>query len=175
MSRVKLSWLAPAVVALLPMAAAASDLPVVSLHELKMHWQNYDGKRVQVTGQLDACGPVWFCAICPEDMTSDSYDWNKCIAFSFEDQHKQNMTATDATADTAIRKKYRFNTVTVEANFSALCFDDESGKPVGDVVCSDGPANLDNARILMVRSRKNALEGLGEIKNEQKGDKNGSH
>jgi len=151
-------WLATAILILLPVSATAEDIPSVSVHELKVHWRDYDGKRVRVRGQLDGCGPVWSCEICPEDMTRNSYAADKCIVFSFEDQHRKD---ADWMEDAPLRKRYRFSTVTVEATFSSLCFYDENGKPVGDVVCSDGPANLDSARVLKVHSQKNALEGLG--------------
>jgi hypothetical protein len=159
MSRAKPFRLATVFLTLLPLSAAADEIPSVSIHELKTHWQDYDGKRVQVRGQLNGCGPMWFCAICPEDMTRSTYSWNKCVAFSFEDQHRQD---ADMMEDVSLRKKYQFHTVTVEASFSASCLWDENGKPVGTVVCSDGPANLDNARVLEVHSQKNALVGLGE-------------
>jgi hypothetical protein len=61
--------------------------------------------------------------------------------------------------DQLLRIGYRFATVTVEADFSSSCLSDEQGRSIGDVVCGDGPANLDNAQILGVNNRRTASEG----------------
>jgi hypothetical protein len=139
-----------------PFPASAGELTV---HELKQHRQKYDGTRVQVRGQLDTCGPVWFCAICPEDMTRQTYNDNLCISFAFENQHVRDFDEGADRLDRLTRTAYRFATVTVDASFSSLCMIDEKGNFLGTVVCSDGPANLDDAKVLEVRGRKTSETG----------------
>jgi hypothetical protein len=158
MSGKALLWLVTFMV--MTTGAAASLTNEVTIHELKQNWRHYDGKKVQLRGQLDRCVGTWRCNICPEEMTRQSYNWNLCIPVSFGHQHKQNTDFLDEQTDYLMQRLYRFATVTIEAKFSALCLWDEKGNQVGGVICTDGPANLDEARILQVHSRKTAQDGL---------------
>jgi hypothetical protein len=144
-----------------PASSFAAEPPLVTIHELKTNWQHYDGKRVCVRGQFDYCEQAWFCALCPEDMTPATYDWNRCISFGFANFHHGTDDRTTEHVDLVLREMYRFATVTVEANFSSLCLIGEDGNFVGGYICSDGGFNLDSATVLAVHSRKSVLDALG--------------
>lgn len=144
---------------LLTFAAGAASAGVISVHELKVHWRDYDGKTVTLRGQIDSC-TGWDCMLCPEDMAPPDTDVNRCVAIAFGRQNDPDYWGTARPAWMLQRDLYRFATVTLTADFSVLCMFDERGEPVGPAVCTDGPAQLDDARDLIVHSRKTADDGL---------------
>jgi hypothetical protein len=143
----------------LPAVAEAAQAPHVSIQDLRKNWQRYDGKSVQVRGQIDNCNTR--CAICPEDMTSATYDNNRCLSLDFggEDSHGK-LVANQA--NLAMQVAFRFATVTVQARLNSQCLFDETGKPVTKAVCIfDTPAaNLGGGRVLQIHARKSARDGL---------------
>ena len=137
-------------------AVQAASAHAIDVHRLKTHWQRYDGKTVTLRGWIDEC-IGWNCNICPKAMLGGTA-WDLCIPIAFARQNDPDYWQKGYYQQVLQRDLYRLATVTVRARFSALCLSDEKGKPVGGVICSDGPANLDNARVLAVHARMSASE-----------------
>ena len=157
-NRHALAMIVGVVIASFPVLADAAQAPRVTIHELKTNWKRYDGRTVQLRGQIDQCD--FECFLCPEDIVGPKYDSNRYILMAFEHQHEAQGLAPDRVAGRLMAHLYRFATVTMTAKFSSLCFVGEDGNFVGDVFCTDGPANLDEAVVLEVHSRKSPELGL---------------
>lgn len=130
---------------------------VLDVHTLNTHWERYTGKMVTLRGQIDAC-QGWYCEICPEDMQQGA-DSRGCATIVFE-QNSDASLGEGYETEVHNRWLYRFATVTLTARFNTACIWDGTGKPVHNVVCSDGPASLEYARVLKIHGRKSARDGL---------------
>jgi hypothetical protein len=135
----------------LPSIAEAAQASRVTIQELKKNWNRYNGKTVQVRGQIDGCGTFDACQICPEDMTNATFDSIKCLLIAFVPD--VNRSALDLQTNFLMQEAHRFATVTVIAHFNGTCLGP-------DVLCNDGPADLNDARVLEIHSRKSAVDGL---------------
>jgi hypothetical protein len=149
-----------AVVSSLLAGCAALGSAELGVHDLKQQWQKYDGKSVVLRGQIDSCG-TRDCLLCPENIASlDSF--YSCITIAFGKQQDPEFWKSGLRLEQLKRQQFRFAIVTVRADFSAMCLWDDLGNPIGDVICTDSPANLDNAEVLAVRGRKGSQDGLVE-------------
>jgi hypothetical protein len=137
------------IVSALPNVSEAAQSPTLTISQLKQNWQRYDGRTVQLRGQFGGCGAV--CDFCPLGMTNATYDPFRCIQLFFG---RQNSDPTERVVHILTGQVYRFAEVTIEARFNAVCLLDEMGHFVGDMACTDGPANLDNVRVLTVHARR---------------------
>jgi hypothetical protein len=137
------------ILAALPDLSDAAQSSTLTIRDLKQNWQRYDGRTVQLRGQIGGCGSV--CDFCPLEMTTATYDSLRCIHIYFG---RQNSDPTERIVHILTGQVYRFAEVTIEARFTALCLLDEMGHFVGDMLCTDGPANLDNVRVLAVHARR---------------------
>lgn len=141
----------------LSLCAVQAAAHVIDVHTLNTHWQRYTGKTVTLRGQIDAC-QGWYCEICPERMQPGA-DSRLCATIVFA---QDSDTSLGEGYETEVHNRwlYRFATVTLTARFNTDCLWDGKGKPVRNVVCSDGPASLEYARVLKVHERKSARDGL---------------
>ena len=142
-----------------PACAEAAQAPSLTIEALRANWQRYDGRTVELRGQVDNCNER--CALCPEDMTTETYNANRCLTLQFglEDS---NGKLVDNQANLAMQVAYRFATVTVRGRFSAQCLFGENGMPVGKSVCIfDNPvANLRSGEVVQIHARKSARDGI---------------
>lgn len=145
-------------VALAPLADAAQE-PRLRIETLRKNWQRYEGRTVQIRGQVDNCNE--HCALCPEDMTSATYNANRCLSLEFGPEESRG-TLVGSQPNLAMQVAYRFATITVAARLNAQCLFDENGMPVTKSVCIfDNPTpNLRAGRVLQVHARKSARDGL---------------
>lgn len=141
--------------------AEAAQAPRLTISELRRNWQRYDGRTIQIRGQIDNCNAR--CSICPEDMTTATYDNNLCLTLEFGLEESRGKFV-DNQANLAMQVAFRFATVTVQARLSSRCLFDEKGMPVTNSVCVfDSPTpNLQTAGVLQIHTRKSARDGLAE-------------
>jgi hypothetical protein len=172
-----------AILASFPVVATAAQAPLVTVHELKTHWQRYNDKAIRIRGELDACnGGIYGleCSVCPEGTTaSEAYQY-KCLAFVFDAEAVSPEPPAHFATISLQQQMYRFATVTLEARFTDVCLVDEDGNdiiqtrtaakpsrqagpgfvPEEVLICADGSSNLDHVRILAVHSRKSARDAI---------------
>jgi hypothetical protein len=139
-------------------AAGTAQARTLTVAELQHDARRLDGQMVTVRGQIDSCS-AWYCEICPEDVREQGALY-QCLSVVFTPQGNHDFWHSGLHEEKLYEKLYRFATVTLTARFSAMCVYDANGNPVGSVVCSDGPAALDDAHVVAVHARKTAQTGL---------------
>ena len=157
-----------AVLSVLP--AHAEPLPA-SIAQLIAGPGRYAMKQVRLHGQIDSC-QGFDCNVCPEDMTTSSFDAGKCLSLDFDGFAPQD--ASDPTmiararVGTAMEAAFRYATVTLDALYNPSCrthdrYDASGATKPGDrgiVVCTDRAPVLLKARVVQVLSRRSVLDGL---------------
>ena len=139
--------------------AGVAQARTLTVAELQHDAKRLNGQTVTVRGQIDSCSS-WYCEICPEDMREKDALY-ACLSVVFTRQDgNDDFWHAGLHEEKLYEKLYRFATVTLTARFDALCVYDDKGNPVGDAICSDGPAALDDAHVLAVHARKTAQTGL---------------
>jgi hypothetical protein len=142
-----------------PALAAEVQPAQVTIGSLRSNWQRYEGMTVQVRGQVDNCNER--CALCPEDMTTETYNNNRCLSLEFGPEISRG-TLIDNQANMAMHVAFRFATITVQARFNTQCLFDEMGMQLSKSVCIfDNPTpNLRSSQVLQVHARKSARDGI---------------
>jgi hypothetical protein len=134
-----------AALSLVPIAAFAGDaLPIsATIAQVLKSPNMYDKKIVRLEGQIDNCFG-FTCNLCPEEMTGASFDIKKCLGVSFYGF---------SGVDRLMERAFRFAVVKLDARFDPSCLEDK-------VICLDRVSELFDARVVEVRSRHSASDGI---------------
>lgn len=137
-------------------ALADEQLPTsVTLNQLIQSPAEYAFKKVRIEGQVDNCN-YWACALCPTDMTNETFDENKCLEMEFDSFGDGELGYRTSAL---LGEAFRFATIEMEAFFDPNC-KVRSVDPHKQFVCIDRVIYLKNAHVLAVHSRKSAIDGL---------------
>jgi hypothetical protein len=128
---------------LLALATAAVAAQPTTLDAIRAAPERFDGKWVELTGQVNQC-THFGCALCPEE-TTDAKS-RRCLALDWDRQRGSNR---EMGAD--FDPIYRYASVTLVARFDKSCL-------VG--ICTDRAPVLFDARVLRVLKRRVSAEGL---------------
>ena len=135
-------WIARAV---LPPRSTGNSQVAATIEQVRAHPESLVGKKVKLTGRLDECF-AWECSICPEAMTAQTPDSNKCLALEF-----RPLVNGTGFGEEQQEEVFRFSSVILEADFNPSCW-------TGG--CTDRQTVLSNARVLTVVKRRASKDGL---------------
>ena len=130
----------------------------VTFSDLVQHPDRYNGKTIRIVGQVDNCFGFG-CNLCPSDMKVFG---SGCLGLEFSG-FTQDMAGRRTSQ--LMERTFRFATVELEAVFDPACLESyqkmlEAKNPDRVVVCTDRATVLKDARVIEVRARKSALDGL---------------
>ena len=131
--------------ALLAQCSASATSAPLSPDELRAHPGNYAGKTVQIKGKLTECAG-WECSICPEEMTTETRDADRCLPLEFRSLMKGAGFGADAREAT-----FRFASVTINARFDPACWRG---------LCTDRAPVLFDADVVETLQRRKSRSGL---------------
>lgn len=123
---------------------AGSEI-VTTVAQVRSRPDDYAGKRVRLTGQLDECYQ-WECSLCPEGMTSKSRNADRCLAISFRPLVNDTGFGSDEQESV-----FRFSSVSLSAKFDPSCW--KGG-------CLDRQTVLEDATVNRVTKRRAGASGL---------------
>lgn len=136
----------------LDLAATSKSVPAIdravstTIEQIRSTPHDFAGKRVKLTGQLSECYG-WECSLCPDAMTNENRDFEKCLALSFRPLIEG--TGFGAHEQESI---HRFSRVVLIATFDPSCW--------VNGVCLDRQTVLDDAKVVTVRERRPGFGGL---------------
>ena len=137
-----LGWIAAN--ALTPRQDAGSAV-IRTVAEVRSRPDDYSGKTLRLTGQLDECFH-WECSLCPEGMTSKSRDADQCLAISF-----RPLASGTGFGSEEQESVFRFSSVVLTAKFDPSCW--KGG-------CVDRQTVLRDATVESVTKRRAGASGL---------------
>lgn len=137
-----MGWIAAK--ALTPRQGEVSEL-VTTVSQVRSRPDDYSGKRLRLTGQLDECYQ-WECSLCPEAMTNKSRNADSCLAVSFRPLVHGTGFGSDEKESV-----FRFSSVVLAAKFDPSCW--KGG-------CSDRQTVLEDATVQSVTKRRAGASGL---------------
>lgn len=118
---------------------------MTDIASIRGHPNKYAGKFVQVSGKLDQCFG-WECSVCPETMSAESVDANKCLALSF-----RPLIPNTGFGEEEEEALFRFSSVTLVARFDPSCWRG---------LCLDRQTVLEDANVISVQKRRSSRDGL---------------
>jgi hypothetical protein len=105
---------------------------------------------IRVLGQVDNCFD-FTCNLCPVSMTDREFSHDKCLGLSFEGFASGGRSVTSL-----MDRAFRFATVVLDAQYDPTCVP----SPSKEFICTDKASVITHARVIEVRSRKSALDGI---------------
>ena len=127
-------------------ASEGDSAVAATIAQLRSSAAAFAGKRVKLTGQLSECYG-WECSLCPDTMTNEDRDEDRCLALSF----RPLVEGTGFGADEQ-EGLFRFSKVVLVATFDPSCWE-EGG-------CLDRQTVLSEAEVIAVRERRTGSDGL---------------
>jgi hypothetical protein len=118
---------------------------VTTIAQVRSQPEEYAGKRLRLTGQLDECYH-WECSLCPDGMTSGYRNAGRCLAIGF--RPLVNGTGFGSDEQESV---FRFSTVVLNARFDPSCW--KGG-------CLDRQTVLEDATVESVTKRRAGASGL---------------
>lgn len=120
-------------------------ITTATIEQLRAHPNRFAGKQVTLAGRLTECFS-WECSLCPETMTQQVRDPQKCLALEF-----QPMMPGTGFGGEQQEEVLRFSSVVLTAKFDPSCW--TSG-------CTDRQTVLINANVVSVTKRRANRDGL---------------
>lgn len=139
--------------------------------------EQYGGRTLRIRGQLDACHG-YVCSICPEEMTPETKDAEKCLRLSFdgfmsdEDRVGPATAAYTPVVGPEMEEAFRFSILTAEGEFNPSCLThrpwppqppvvSQTGEPMLDeIVCTDRASTWRGVQVRVVHRRLPSNAGL---------------
>lgn len=137
--------------------------------------ERYGGKILRIRGQVDACYSHT-CWICPEEMTSETLDGDKCLRIAFDGfmSEADRVGPTDApytaVAWRQVEEIFRFSVLTAEGEFDPSCLtgrpwppeppETPDDKQIETIVCTDRATTWRGLQVRAVHRRIPSNEGL---------------
>jgi hypothetical protein len=132
----------------IPSVALAEATPV-TIAQLLSDPGHYRNAQVIVRGQIDNCIAL-SCNLCPEEMTTDSFDYTRCVVLEFDNF---SGSRDDVETPGVMEQAFRFATVTITAEFDPSML-------LREVIPGGRGIGLVDARVQQVHSRRSARNGL---------------
>ncbi|MDQ8029129.1 MAG: hypothetical protein REJ23_10400 [Brevundimonas sp.] len=157
--------------AVLALSDPAGPVVEVRIADVIADPERYGGQALRIRGQVDACYG-FVCSICPEEMTPDTADGEKCLRIAFdgfvseEDRAREDEGGYMPAPWHEVEKLFRFSVVTAEGVFNPSCLTNrpwprEPGARADDVVvCSDRATTWQSVRVRAVHRRLPSNAGL---------------
>ena len=130
--------------ALLPPSADTATT-AATIEQVRGHPNSFAGKRVRLVGRLSECFS-WECSLCPEAMTQQSRDPEKCLALEF-----RPLIPGTGFGEEQQEEVLRFSSVVLTADFDPSCW---TGP------CTDRQTVLTDATAVSVTKRRANRDGL---------------
>lgn len=139
--------------------------------------ERYGGQTLRIRGQVDACYG-FVCSICPEDMTPENADGEKCLRMGFdgygseEDRDRDDEGGYVPAPWRDVEALFRFSVVTGEGEFDPSCLtrrpwppepraEAEGGGAMADeVLCMDRATTWRGVQVRAVHRRLPSNAGL---------------
>lgn len=157
------------------LALSGPTEPVVEarIAEVIANPERYRDRTLSLRGQIDACYG-WACNICPEDMTPDAADPEKCLRLSFDGfggvDDEADFDGSFFSRDVAreMEEAFRFTIVTAEGAFDPSCLPpkpppagERDGREIEElIICTDRASTWRGVQVRAVHRRLPSNAGL---------------
>lgn len=128
--------------------------------------ERYRDQTLRIRGQVDACYS-WVCSVCPEDMTPETADEEKCLRISFdafgseEDWRDDEEPPFHRDAWRDMEEAFRFSVVTAEGRFDPTCLPIKPSQGLDEMVlCTDRASTWRGVQVRSVHRRLSSNDGL---------------
>lgn len=139
--------------------------------------ERYGGQTLRIRGQVDSCYS-FVCSICPEEMTPETADDEKCLRMGFdgfmseEDRGRENEGGYTPTPWRDIEASFRFSVLTGEGEFDPSCLTRRPWPPepraetggddgvLGEIICMDRSTTWRGVQVRAVHRRLPSNAGL---------------
>lgn len=125
--------------------SADADTTVATIEQVRTHPDGFTGKRLRLAGRLSQCFS-WQCSLCPETMTPQTRNSEKCLALEF-----RPLIPGTGFGEEQQEEVLRFSSVVLTADFDPSCW---TG------LCTDRQTVLTNADVVSVTKRRANRDGL---------------
>lgn len=139
--------------------------------------ERYGGQTLRIRGQIDACYS-WVCSVCPEEMTPETADDERCLRVSFhgfaseQEDDDADGPPFSTTLWREMEEAFRFSVVTAEGHFDPSCLTRRPWPPeprpepsgeetfIDEIVCMDRATTWSGLQVRAVHRRLPSNDGL---------------